>query len=1113
MKFNLTDNIVFKKEISSEEIKKYLLQAKEIFISKLKIKEEEITTLISTTIKKDDSPNIKHGVIFTKIVNDLLQKNLTSDVIIDALKLNNSPSKKSLILDAEEFHNKHRISFPYQNIFSYTYNQGLSLFLLILHLNKFIHLPFAYRVPFVLENNKGKRQRIDYALDIYPPMFRELRLLDSNNQNDDVSKFLSKDNKEHLISIGSKLLISLGWLNFEDVSLGDLLEYKKLTEENNSFNYPPPYSFFVAFFNFKFPNEFKVSQSIWLKETRKIANNNKSIKNTQKILTGIKNVNIQKSKDNHTNTKRMALELLSVQNLDLLKNEIPEYEETINYWKNLENSYLKKVRLESYKGLNLALSHLNTYLFHILPTWFKENNCNYEYPKMPKDLKGYLFISRVSNNKDNLPPTLLDFLFQKQKNNGTSNEYLYSILKNIKKFFDFIVMYNEELDGCLGFVNSISDFDFPKIRKSIGTNKGLIPRHLFGLLIEYIEVLRTYNNLVLEKVKNKELSFFDIKEGFGDNKVNLINTEKIADKVGFMPILYWNKKSFVFKEIPNFLDFKIVKLKNGETLRLPHPHLLNHIYIALQTGIRGNHIQWLDAEKYNSMVKNDGNNFVNLYVNTDKSKNNAWTPIVHKSVMDVLNSQVRWRNLIDNPNFNEKKFYNNNEKSKWGKFHPIFSYGVDGLPYTDSAYKNCWLNILVYFQNIVEKFDLNYIELAKLLPVGIAFNEFNMDVKLKDYGLKCKDKCELRWTSDITPHSARVSVVSHYITALPADVIGQYITGQTEAVVHHYVKLDHNYLTEIEKGQKEGLAKMAIQKEFDQLMGKESNHPIFADKENSNIAQSIAINKMETIAQYGCISLNLKEEGKSGVDVLIEESNIKLAFNKTEICPYNNNCPSDLIKELKGLRRCGVCPYAVRSIDHLPAIAVKKRQMMELLEEIENKLSEASSDSEKYTMEELDSIEEERQRITEELLGWIVSEEMLEANRKRLSEESNSTQYVVKKPGILIENLQQVSSKENDVEYLLTRLSDCESFPGLDTPMVRAKFDLLRRQLLARLGDFRKVFDMKLPNNPSQECLGLLKEVVNRYGLTQEQTVELLSTNMLSLEHKNEQLLGLNYGN
>lgn len=66
--------------------------------------------------------------------------------------------------------------------------------------------------------------------------------------------------------------------------------------------------------------------------------------------------------------------------------------------------------------------------------------------------------------------------------------------------------------------------------------------------------------------------------------------------------------------------------------------------------------------------------------------------------------------------------------------------------------------------------------------------------------------------------------------------------------------------------------------------------------------------------------------------------------------------------------------------------------------------------------------------------------------------------------------IKQVSSKKNDVEYLLTRLVDCESFPNLDTPMVRAKFDLLRRQLLARLGDFKNAFDMKLPQDPAHEC-------------------------------------------
>lgn len=131
---------------------------------------------------------------------------------------------------------------------------------------------------------------------------------------------------------------------------------------------------------------------------------------------------------------------------------------------------------------------------------------------------------------------------------------------------------------------------------------------------------------------------------------------------------------------------------------------------------------------------------------------------------------------------------------------------------------------------------------------------------------------------------------------------------------------------------------MTIAKQFNELT-QEKSLPVLADRENSHLSQSMALNKMETITSYGGISLNLKEEGKSGLDMLIENSNIKIAFNKTEMYPYNNNCPPELIKELKGIRRCGICPYAVRSIDHLPAIAVKKRQAMELLEDIEKKLS------------------------------------------------------------------------------------------------------------------------------------------------------------------------------
>lgn len=1103
MPCNLTNEILFKREITTKEIYQHLEKTNSVVSQLFKIDAKKLNKpFTSKTLKEHEE---RTPVVFNALVNSLLSNNhLDKEFINDIFSINIIAKKDNSIPLLANFHTKYKIGFRWAVEYMAVYSQCLSLFLITLHFEKVIQLPFKFKVPYILlkDSITSQRKRVDLGINDYPTMFKQIRELDSQNLNDEDSKFLNADNKEILISYGSKLFLSLGWIDFKDVNIEDLLEFRNLAQGKlGRFNTSPPYSLLITLLKSKNPIDFQISLNEW-----KILSEAETKNKTRKLVVK----NVIKDFTQKINQKKMNANDFSNSKLLGYIDILPDYKDSINNWHILEKSYIAKRRVENYKSIENALGYLNMYLFFTLPQWYKNNTSKLEYPQNPKDLKAGSFVSRVIQSNELKPPTVLEFLSQVQDDRKISNEYVYIIIKNLEKFFEFIETYSEELPGCIGFTQPISSLDYPKVTKSKGTNKGLIPRHLFGVLINYIEIIANYNEIVNEKILDGSLNL-DLfnKTLYAD----CINTVAIQDKIGFVPIIYINKEMTILSEIPHTLELKATRLKDGRILKLHYPHILNHILVALQTGIRGNHIQWLDAEKFDSLVKDDGNSFVPLHVNTDKSKTNSWTPIVHRKVIEILRSQLKWRNMVDNPHFNEKKFYNNNSKTKWGQFYPLFSYTSEGLPYSDASYTKDWTRVLTFFQVLLKKSNLKYIELVKLLPKGISFNEFNMDVKLKEIGKTCGDFCELRWTSDITPHSARVSVVSNYITALPAEIIGQYITGQTEAVVNHYVKLDPAYLTQLEKGQADGLAKIAIQSEFEQLMGKKVAHPIFADKDGSNLSESFAINKSETIAQYGCISINLKEDTKSGIDILIEESNVKLAFNKTEICPYNNNCPSELIKELKGIRRCGVCPYAVRSVDHLPAIAIKKRQMMELLQEIENKLTETGLNEDKYTSEELDNIEEERQRLTEELLGWIVSEEMLEANRKRLQQELHNPSYIVKKPEILIANLQKISSKESDVQYLLTRLADCESFPNLDTPMVRAKFDLLRRQLLAKLGDFQKAFDMKLPANPAQECLGLLKEVVNRYELTHKQTVELLSTNMLSLPNDTKPLLELNYGN
>lgn len=1081
--------IILEKNNLNLFIKNTIIELQSLLLNEFEIKDIDIQNInITTKIFSNPNAPLRVPIISNSIFKSIKLEILNEEFLLSVFQLNQLESSDSQKL-AHEIHDKYNFGFVFAGVYTTLYEQIFSSLLLLLHFRKIIQLPYNFKIPIRVRINNDKKCRTDYLSSIYPEMLKRCREVNINNQEDFDSNYISRSDKKKILNYGYKMLFSLGWATFEDVNIEDILELRK--SNFNSKDRKIPYNIIINFLHLNFSSNFKLNSKIW-NEAIKLVDKNNRIDNSI-------NNEVSFVEDAEIDINNINFEIFDPEKLNILHNKLELENEGLLNWSTIQKCYLQKLRKESIRDIKQSLKNFNAYLFLILPQWFRKNKTNLKFPVNPSLLKGSVYISSILAAEDSRPITFTEFLEKRYESGKISREYHYAILKNISSFFDFISLYTEDLQDCKGFINPINDFDYPKLTRKFTTNKGLIPRNIFGLLIAYVETIRNYNNLISQKILNGELSYSDIRIGINGN---ILNVKKLEVIVGFRPILYWQNKRLILTDIVNLLDFKSVNLVNYKIKKTPCPHLLNHIYVALQTGIRGNHIQWLDAENFNQLDLDKKSTFTKLYVNTDKAKTSVWSPIVHRNVIRALEEQLEWRNLINNPNFAEKKYYNNNEKTKWGKFIPLFSYEQDGRPYSDHAYQNAWLNLMINFQSIIPLFNITKIELVRLLPANIKINDINIESKLKEYGKTCDFKCDLRWTSDITPHSARVSIVSHYITALPADIIGRYITGQTEALVHHYVKLDPIYLKDLEKGQAENINKLAIEKEFLKITNNENNKTIFADSENSNLIQSMNINKLETINQYGCISLNIKEDGKTGVDLLIENSNIKIAFNKTEMCPYNNNCPAEIIKELKGIRRCGICPFAIRSIDHLPAIAVKKRQQMEVLQEIEDNMS-----TDNFSDEELNLIEEKRQFITEELLGWIVSEELLENNRKNLQDKET---YIVKRPEILVEKLQQVKSKEGDIQYLITRMNDIQSFPQLDTPFIKAKIDILRRSLLARLGSFKEAFDMKIPKEPIFECLGLLKDVIKRYNLTQEQVVHMLSEENMTLI-KNESLLGIDY--
>jgi len=376
------------------------------------------------------------------------------------------------------------------------------------------------------------------------------------------------------------------------------------------------------------------------------------------------------------------------------------------------------------------------------------------------------------------------------------------------------------------------------------------------------------------------------------------------------------------------------------------------------------------------------------------------------------------------------------------------------------------------------------LQLVRLLPSPVPYADPDQAQKLYEYGSQQKRVCQLVLKSDITPHSARVSVVTHGISVLPADLIGHHWTGQTEATVYHYVVPDEGEINAEQQRQNLMMRQRGYEQGYEAMLvaspGRKGTF-IKADDVNSRLARSLQTDVEETIAAYGCVSLSLTGDTRTGLDVLKETRALGAVYNKTEICPYGNQCPPEVVVALNGFRRCGLCHFAVRSIDHVQAITAKIRQVLEGLNEVEARLE--IDDAEDLTPAEWDALSKNRDMLAEDLGAWEMSAEVLEVMRQRVEAGASAKTWHIQRPEIIEQHLKRALFPTEATDYLLARLHESEAFPALESPQIRAKFDLLRRNLLANTGNIREALRMEQPTNPAAECRGLIRSIAAAHKL------------------------------
>ncbi|NUX98833.1 hypothetical protein [Paraburkholderia youngii] len=989
----------------------------------------------------------------------------------------------------------------YKSTYLRVFTTGVGVFLLCLHSNKAITLPTSFNWPFPrLVNGKS----VEVGILVCSPMLHFVRELapTSNKLSHPAFEPVGRDLKRrrYFQTCATKLLLATGWHNPSDGNLAELIEIKRAESKGRLHGSRKlPINLLVDVLKRRYEEQFAISVNDWEVQVASLS-----------VSLARERAHGQVAYEDGDSLRDVLNGSPSMAKPAALRNRVesmastPGLKRALEAWLDLEDVYIRKIKRESYKDIQSAMGYLNIYLFFYLPRWFANNPGNkLVFPSTPNLLIGGVFVSRLLVASENLPLTFVEVMNKiAEKRNWKGNPY-YAKLKQVELFFSFIERNSDELPGCDGFKQALSSDDYPATSNSIGTDKQPMPRRLFGTFIDYIEAIRCHLLVIQTRILDGTLDAVVFNDDIS-SKGRVLDTIETSDSVGFVPILFVlarsgkESKTIPLRLIPNCLSFDWFELKIHKKIMLPQPHGLNNVLVSLYTGLRNNHIQWLDARTFDCRVVEEKQQFAKLHTNTDKTKTSAWEPHVNFRVIEILRSQKDWRNLIGWPGFSELIYYNNNERTKWPKILPLFSATPDGRPHSDSRYERTWRALLGGFQSIVPDLgEASNFQLCSLEPPYVEFLDAEADSKKKKYGAECDGSgvCVLDIKSKITPHSARVSVVSQFITFLPAEMIGTYVTGQTPATVHHYVKLDPEFL-EIELvHQSMVLREKAYRNELEAFATapRIPDRFIRADDVNSHLARSLRSNLDETLVSYGCVSIVLNEGSNSGLDVLRETRAAYAVENKTEICPYGNHCPPEVVKMWRGPHRCGLCQYAVRSVDHLPALGAKIKQFDEMLFALTEKIVAAmSSDNPQYSDAELDRLEEERLRIGEELAGWKVSEEVLYATKCRIAAGEDSRRWVVQAPEIILQDLQRVPVPSNATAYLLQRLQECIVYPTLESPQMRAKFDLLRRSLLARTGRMNDAFDSAAPVNPAEECAGLLRTMVEANTLTYEDLVKLL---------------------
>lgn len=750
---------------------------------------------------------------------------------------------------------------------------------------------------------------------------------------------------------------------------------------------------------------------------------------------------------------------------------------TLKRWHALQQAYLVVKKYEDESNGSVGLSFLNIYLFVYLSRWFDAfgDKSTFGFPRYVSELG--LELQAPITREPNSPMPLCQFVDALA---GDAPSTRYMAMQQLRAMFQWLELKCPS-DDSGRFKNFITSIDMPASGGLPQSDKRPFSPLEYSLGVNYLFcIFRALELLNADILSN---SYENIMHG---------SLEERARSLGWNPIFYYGKRKYEVSILPRiFFRRWSIPLTSGCVTTIFSPHLIVHTLVALESGLRHQSVQWLsiDFDKY-VIGELSMNKPYWLHVVVDKVSKKPLKTIVSAQTMIALRYQRTIRGLVSCDSFKKEKSYENRVDNSRPDYIPLFSFSLlSGDPYSDAVYSKAYTKFLVGYQSFLgeHSYAARFYEFK---PYGYEYGESvisgAVEVRSVEYPY-----CPVRIVTDMTPHHTRNSTVKVWRRILPDAKVGLFKTGQGAATVRYYDALLQQDYDEV----------------LDELEG--SVQKIWAGTRldtttpQSNFRSALEKNTSQALRDFNCITMSHvgSAEKDSGLQDLLNKYQNKISHHSTHICTRGDKCTIEIIEA--GLeKRCGLCVYSVKGVDHIPAIEVK---IHTLSLEVEDLHAYADTIPVEHGYE-LERIDERLDACISDLMGWTWCRDYLLECYKR--DAAALDRYISFKPDLLKRKMVELSMDESSLKYVFSKLYEVSLYPELQTDVSRAKYNYVKMRLKGGVTNILDIFKA-IPCDPAMEVVSQIKSILKASDMRIDDFLKVLETSPdLSLENYKPLLLG-----